>query len=104
LTKLPLRRKAITSKWVFKTKLDCIGHIRTCKSRLIARGLPQCYGEDYDHAFAPALKHETFYVLYIVSAYQGLEVRHFNVKSTFLIGELEEDLYMEHPLGFIEKR
>jgi hypothetical protein len=50
------------------------------------------------------LKHETVHALLVVSVYQGLEVRHFDVKSAFLSGELGEDLHKEQPPGFIEKR
>src|SRR5258705_2376547 len=99
LADLPVGRRAISSKWVFKAKLDFNGEIHRYKARLVARGFSQRYGQDYDETFAPVVKHETVRVLLAIAAIRGLHVRHLDVRSAFLNGELDEELYMEKPQG-----
>lgn len=70
---------------------------------MIARGFSQRYGEDYDETFAPVVKHETVRLLLFISAQKGLQVKHFDVKTAFINGDLEEELYMVQPEGFIKE-
>lgn len=102
LTELPPGKKTISCKWVFKAKLDGDGQIHAYKARLVARGFSQRYGEDYDETYAPVVKHETIRVLLVVAAQRGLHVRHLDVRSAYLNGELNEEIYMEQPQGFEE--
>ena len=103
LTNLLPNRQAILTKWVFKLKHDAKGNICSYKARLVARGFTQKYGEDYDQTFAPVVKYETVLILLAISAKKNLHVQHLDVKSAFLHADLEEDLYMEQPQGFISK-
>ena len=103
LADLPAGKRAISCKWVFKEKLDAKGHVHTYKARLVARGFSQKYGSDYDETFAPVVKHETVRILLAVAAAKGLNVRQLDVRSAYLNGELEEELYMEQPPGFIKQ-
>lgn len=100
LADLPAGKRVISSKWVFKAKLDAEGNIHTHKARLVARGFSQRYGEEYDETFAPVVKHETVRILLAYAAARRQHVRHLDVKSAYLNGELSEDLYMEQPEGF----
>lgn len=100
LTDLPPGKKVTTCKWVFKAKLNGEGRIYTHKARLVARGFSQAYGEDYDETFAPVVKHETIRVLLCIAAQKGLHVRHLDVKSAYLNGQLEEEIFLEQPPGF----
>lgn len=100
LTDLPPGKKAITCKWVFKAKLDGEGLVHTYKARLVARGFSQHYGEDYDETFAPVVKHEIIRVLLLVAAHKRLHVRHLDVKSAYLNGKLEENIFLKQPPGF----
>uniref|UniRef100_A0A5S6QQU2 Integrase catalytic domain-containing protein n=1 Tax=Trichuris muris TaxID=70415 RepID=A0A5S6QQU2_TRIMR len=101
LVDLPQGKKTITSKWVFKMKPDSQGRAHTYKARLVARGFSQKYGLDYDETFAPVVRHETVRVLFTVAAARRLHVRHLDVKCAYLNGELEEEIYMEQPQGFV---
>lgn len=102
LTDFPPGRKAITYKWIFKGKTDSEGNVHTYKARLVARGFSQRYGEDYDETFAPVVRHETIRVLLVIAAQRRLHVRHLDVKSAYLNGELNEEIFMEQPEGFVK--
>lgn len=101
LSNLPPEKKAISCKWVFKAKLNGKGDVDSYKARLVARGFSQKYGEDYDETFAPVVKHETIKVLLTVAAQNSFDVRHLDVKSAYLNGNLEEEIFMEQPHGFV---
>ncbi|KFD61465.1 hypothetical protein M514_26361 [Trichuris suis] len=77
--------------------------ICTYKTRLVARGFSQKYGQDYDETYAPVVKHETVRALLAIAATRKLHVRCEDVKNAYLNGDLEEELYMEQPPGFVEK-
>ena len=102
LTDLPSGKSAISCKWVFKAKLDSEGKVHTHKARLVARGFSQKYGEDYDETFAPVVHHETIRVLLAIAASRKLHVRQLDVRSAYLNGDIEEELYLEQPPGFKE--
>lgn len=97
---LPDGRKAIGSKWVFKTKVDSHGKVKRFKARLVAKGFAQKYGEDYDQVFAPVAKKTTFRILLSIASAQKWLVHHLDVKTAFLNGKLEETIYMKQPPGF----
>jgi hypothetical protein len=69
----------------------------------VAKGYSQKYGDDYDATFAPVAKQTTFRTLLAVAAARKMKVRHFDVKTAFLNGEIEEDLFMSQPEGYISK-
>lgn len=102
LCDLPPGKKTISCKWVFKTKFNGNGQIDSYKARLVARGFSQRYGEDYDETFAPVVKHETIRVLLAIAAKRKLHVRHMDVKNAYLNGEIDEEIFMEQPPGFVE--
>ena len=103
LTKLPENKTAVGSKWVFKTKTDDQGNANKFKARLVAQGFNQKYGTDYDEVFAPVAKITTLRTLLVVAGKTGMKVRHFDVKTAFLNGNLDEDVYMKQPEGFLVK-
>lgn len=100
LVDLPKNRKAIGSKWVYKVKRDVNGNVLRHKARLVAQGYNQKYGTDYDEVFAPVVRQTTFRMLLSVAAKRGYKVKHYDIKTAFLNGELEEDIYMRQPPGF----
>lgn len=98
LSDLPSNKKAIGCKWVFKKKPES-GGIRF-KARLVAKGFSQKYGEDYDEVFAPVARAPTIRLLLSMAGKLKLHVRQFDVKTAFLNGTLEENIYMKLPPGF----
>lgn len=100
LVDLPPGKTAIGSKWVFKVKTSADGELQRYKARFVAQGFLQKYGEDYDEVFAPVVLHTTFRALLSVAARRNMIVHHFDAKTAFLNGKLNETIYMKQPRGF----
>ena len=100
LTELPLGYKPIGLKWVFKLKKDPNGEVVKHKARLVAKGYVQRQGIDFEEVFAPVARLNTIRVILALAANQSWEVHHLDVKSAFLNGELEEEVYVTQPEGF----
>lgn len=100
LVELPAGRKPVGCRWVYKRKRNAAGEIVKHKARLVAQGYCQKYGEDYDEVFAPVTKQTTLRALLAVASKRNLVLKHFDVKTAYLYGKLEEELYMKQPAGF----
>jgi hypothetical protein len=96
---LPKGRKALTARWVFKLKLNNEGKVSRFKARLVARGFQQKEGIDYQETFAPAVKSDSYRVLFAIAAALGWTVYQYDVKTAFLHGELTERIFMKAPDG-----
>lgn len=103
LTDLPHDRKPIGCKWVFKSKINPDGSVEKLKARLVAKGYSQKYGLDYVDTFAPVVRQTSLRLLYALSVEYELQLRQLDVSTAFLNGNLEEEIYMEQPEGFIEE-
>jgi len=103
LTTLPAGHKAIGLKWVFKLKKNSAGEVIKHKARLVAKGYVQQEGIDFDEEFAPVDRLDTVRVILAHAANQGWQVHHLDVKSAFLNGKLEEEVYVAQPVGFTVK-
>ncbi|KAG8482499.1 hypothetical protein CXB51_024054 [Gossypium anomalum] len=102
LVKLPKVKKAIRCKWVFKKKEGTLGvEEPRYKARLVAKGYSQIPGVDFTDVFSPVVKHSSIRALLGIVAMHDLELEQLDVKTAFLHGELEEDIYMQQPEGFI---
>jgi len=97
----PNDRKVIGVKWVYRTKLNPNGSINKYKARLVVKGCSQVAGVDFGDTFAPVARHETIRLLAAISAQNGWTMYHMDVKSAFLNGTLQEEIYVEQPPGFI---
>jgi Reverse transcriptase (RNA-dependent DNA polymerase) len=100
LTDLPPGRTAVGSKWVFRIKRDESGKISLFKARVVAQGFSQKYGVDYVEVFAPVVRNSTVRMLLSVAGVKKFTVRQYDVKTAFLNGSLEEEIYMKPPQGF----
>jgi len=94
LSKLPTGHKAIGLKWVFKLKRNADGEIVKHKARLVAKGYVQKHGVDYDEVFAPVARIDTVKLILALAANRGWKVHHLDVKTAFLNGDLEEEVYV----------
>jgi hypothetical protein len=99
----PYGRKPVGCKWVFKKKMRPDGTVEKYKARLVAKGYTQKEGEDYFDTYSLVARLMTIRVLLSSAASHGLLVHQMDVKTTFLNGELEEEIYMDQPDGFIAK-
>ena len=100
---LPPGNKPIGYKWIFKKKLKVDGTIDKYKVRLVAKGYRQKEGLDYFDIYSPVSRITSIRMLIAIAAIKNLEIHQMDVKTVFLNGELEEEIYMEQPEGFIVK-
>lgn len=100
LVEAPSNRRIIDSRWVFKVKQNEKGDIIKYKARVVAQGYAQKFGVDYDQVYAPVVSHTTMRMLLAVAGKEKLVLRHFDIKTAYLYGSLEEEVYMRQPLGF----
>lgn len=101
LVDLPASRKIVGSKWVYKVKTGADGSTERYKARLVAQGFTQSYGTDYDETFCPVVRQESLRVLIALSVQYGLKLHQVDVTTAFLNGNLEEEIYMKQPKGFV---
>jgi hypothetical protein len=97
----PYGCKPIGSKWVFKKKLIPDGTIERYKARLVIKGYSQKEGEDFFDTYSPMARLTIIRVLLFLAASHGLIVHQMDVKTTFINGELDEEIYMEQPARFV---
>ncbi|KAK1695764.1 hypothetical protein QYE76_012461 [Lolium multiflorum] len=104
LVDLPDSRKAVENKWIFKRKTDADGNITVYKARLVAKGFRQIQGVDYDETFSPVAKLKSVRILLAIAAFFDYEIWQMDVKTAFLNSDIEEELYMVQPKGFVDPK
>ncbi|GJT68968.1 putative ribonuclease H-like domain-containing protein [Tanacetum coccineum] len=100
LVELPNGKRAIGTKWVFRNKKDERGIVIKNKARLVAQGYTQEEGIDYDEVFAPVARIEAIRLFLAYASFKDFVVYHMDVKSAFLYGKIEEEVYVCQPPGF----
>ena len=101
LIELPEGHRPIGCKWVYKTKKDHKGKIEKFKARLVAKGFTQREGVDYEATFSPVSSKDSFRVIMALVAHFDMELHQMDVKTAFLNGDLNEEVYMMQPEGFV---
>nr|GEX55455.1 hypothetical protein [Tanacetum cinerariifolium] len=104
LVVLPPNAKVVKSKWIYKKKMDMDGKVHIYKARLVAKGCTQTYGVDYEETFSPVVDIRAIRILIAIAAYYDYEIWKMDIKTAFLNGFLEEEIYMEQPEGFIDPK
>ena len=95
--------KVINSKWVFKCKMGQHGQVECYKARLVAQGYSQRPGIDYDETFAPVVRFESVRSVIAIAVHGNMKLHQMDVKTTFLNGELREEVFIRQPEGFIKE-
>lgn len=103
LNDIPQGHKAIDVKWVIKTKIKSDGKVEKHKARLVAKGYKQQPSYDYQEVFSHVVRIETVRLIIALAAQNHWKVYQMKVKSTFLNGPLEEEVFVKQPLGFVKK-
>ncbi|KAL5745430.1 hypothetical protein ACOSP7_026576 [Xanthoceras sorbifolium] len=101
LAELPPGKKALHNKWVFRIKEEHNGNKRY-KARMVVKGFQQKEGIDYNEIFSPVVKLTTIRLVLKIVAAENLHLEQLDVKTVFLHGDLEEEIYMRQPEGFKE--
>ena len=97
---IPPGSKPLSTKWVFKRKHKVNGSIDQYKPRLVIKGYKQTEGLDYFDTYSPVTRINLIRMVLAIVALRNFEVHQMNVKTTFLNGDLDEEIYMEQPEGF----
>ncbi|GKB49275.1 zinc finger, CCHC-type containing protein [Tanacetum coccineum] len=101
LADLPPGCKPLGCKWIFKRKLKVDGTIEKFKARLVIQGFKQKSGIDYFDTYAPVARISTIRLLIAMTSIHNLIIHQMDVKTAFLNGDLDEEVYMNQPQGFI---
>ncbi|GJW26883.1 putative ribonuclease H-like domain-containing protein [Tanacetum coccineum] len=104
LIDLPYGKKAIRTKWVYRNKKDKRGVVVRNKARLVSQGHRQEEGIDYDEVFAHVARIEAIRIFLAFSSYMGFIVYQMDVKSAFLYGKIDEEVYVSQPPGFVDPK
>jgi hypothetical protein len=91
----------VTSKWIYKIKHAVDGSVEKCKARFVARGFSQVEGIDYEETFSPVARYTSIRTIISLATSMGWRLHQMDVKTTFLNGEIEEEVYIKQPDGFV---
>ncbi|MCO5556285.1 hypothetical protein L7F22_009831 [Adiantum nelumboides] len=103
LVDLPTGKKPIGTKWVFKVKRKQDDTVDRYKAKLVAKGYALQKGIDYDETFAPTSRASTVRSLVAIAAHHNWKVHQLDIKTAFLNGDLQEEVYVSQPSGFVVK-
>ena len=97
---IPEGKSVVTSKWIYKIKHAVDGSIEKSKAIFVARGFTQKEGIDYEETFSPVARYTSIRPILALDTVMKWKIHKMDVKTTFLNGVVEEEVYMEQPLIF----
>jgi hypothetical protein len=100
---IPSDHKVVENKWIFKKKTDADGNVTIYKARLVTKGF-QIQGVNYDETFSPVAMLKSIRVMLAIAAYFDYEIWQMDVKTAFLNGNIEEELYIVQPKAFVDPK
>lgn len=101
LVKPPPGKDIKGCRWMFKTKYNARREIERYKARLVSKGYSQNFGWDYDEIFAPVVVHTTIRSFLDAAVYKSLYIIHLDVTTPFLHENLDEEVLITQPKGYI---
>lgn len=104
LVELPPKATTVGCKWFsFKTKRDSKGKVKRHKARLVVKGFIQKEGIGYNQTFSPISKKDSLRIMMALVVHFDLELHQMDVRTTFINDDLEKEMYMKQPGGFVSK-
>ena len=94
---MPKGKNVIGTKWVYKINRKSDGSIDRYKARLVAKGYAKQYSIDYEEIFASTSRMTTIRTVVALVAQRGWKVHQLDIKTTFLDGDLQEEVYVKQP-------
>ena len=101
LVPLPTSKKAIGCRWVFAVKFNLDGSVARLKARLVTKGYAQTYGVDYSDTFSHVAKLTSVRLFISLIASYDWDLHELDIRNAFLHGDLQNEVYMEQPPGFV---
>ena len=96
----PTDKSIVGSKWIFKVKHAVDRSIEKYKARCVVKEFSQVEGYDYEETFSPVTRYSLIRSILALTAQMGWKIHQMDVKTTFLNGVIEEEVYIEKPKGF----
>ena len=96
----PREKSMVSSKWIFKTKHSVDGSIEKYKERFVAQGFSQKEGIDYEEYFSPNARYTSIQTILALETKMKWKLHQMDVKTVFMNGMIEEEVYIEQPQGF----
>jgi hypothetical protein len=97
----PKDKSMVSSKWIYKIKQAVDGSVEKFKAIFVARGFTQKEGIHYDETFAPVARYTSIRVIIALASILGWRLHQMDVKTTFLNGKIEQEVFVEQPDGFV---
>ena len=104
LVDLPEDVRPLQCKWIFKIKVGLDSKPSVYKARLVAKGFTQVHGIHYEETFAPVAMLRSIRIILAIAAFHDYEVWQMDVKTAFLNGFLEEEVYMIQPERYVDTK
>eukprot|EP00253_Pinus_taeda_P006891 PITA_06891 len=96
----PEGKSVVGLRWIYNVKQEADGSVEKYKARFVARGFSQIKGIDYEETFALVARYSSIRMILALSTQMGWHIHQMDVKTTFLSGVIEEEVYVEQPEGF----